>query len=180
MRSSSKNDVSLLDGLGEDEIELLRMRAMRYAERIDDGTGDIAEVVVFRRGTTQYAVPISVLREVRPLRSMCRIPGASLVVPGIVHFRGEILSLHDLEAFMDPTAGGRPAAWVIVAENAGERIGIIADEVLGIEQFAATRVRPPPVTFGERGIPFEGVIDGGVLLLSAERMFDTPSFFSAF
>jgi chemotaxis signal transduction protein len=180
MRSSGKNDVSLLDGLGEDEIELLRMRATRYAERIEDGSNDIAEAVVFRRGPTQYAAPISALREVRPLRSMCRIPGASLVVPGIVHFRGEILSLHDLEAFMDPAAGGRTAAWVIVAEHGGERLGIVADEILGIEQFAASRVRPPPVTFAERGVPFEGVIDGGVLLLSAARIFETASFFFAF
>jgi chemotaxis signal transduction protein len=156
------------------------MRAARYAERMEEGAGDIAAAVIFRRGATQYAAPISALREVRPLLRMCRIPGASAAVPGVVHFRGEILSLHDLAAFMDPSAGGKPAAWIIVAERAGERIGVLADEIIGIEQFAASRVRPPPVTFGERASCFEGVIAGGVLLLSAPRMFETPAFFSAF
>jgi purine-binding chemotaxis protein CheW len=180
MRSPVRSERSALDDLDEHEIELLRIRAARYAERDDGHMVNVAEAVVFTRRGTSYAAPLAALREVRPLRGYCRVPGTSPAVPGIMHLRGEILSLHDLAAFMDPSSSAPSGAWVVVVEHGQERIGLLADEITGIEQYSTSCVRPVPVTFGERGVCLGGILDGGALLLSPSRLFATPAFFSAF
>jgi chemotaxis signal transduction protein len=168
------------EGLREDEVALLLQRASRYAQKPEERAGDISEAVIFVRGPTRYAAPLSALREVRPLRTFCRVPGAAAAVPGLIHYRGEILSVHDLAAFMDPTAAGKDASWVLVAEHRGERIALLGDEIIDIEAFSAARVLPVPITFGERGACFEGVLPGGTLLLSPPRLFAIEGFFCAF
>ncbi len=174
--------VRLGSALSAEEIELLRQRAARYAPAAEETTQDVAWAVVFRRGEARYGFPLASLREVRPLRSFCRIPLASPAVPGILHFRGEILSLHDIAGFMDPARASSlgAASWVIVVEHAGERMGLLADEVIDIERHSAAQISAMPITLGDRAAICDGVLPGGLLLLSASRMFHTDGFFSAF
>jgi len=180
MRDSMVDKPNPEDELTEQEIELLQMRAARYAASSAEASTDIAEGVVFRRGESHWAVPLGALREVRPLRGFRKIPGASAAVPGILHFRGEILSLHDVGAFMHPEAESADAAWVIVIEYGGERIGLAADEIVDIDRYSRSNMHPLPITLGERAAICEGLLPGGVVLLSPARLFDTEAFFSAF
>lgn len=167
-------------GLSAEENDLLRLRAARYALAAEEQATDMTDAVIFRRGQAKYAMPLVALREVRPLRSFCRIPCASPSVPGILHFRGEILSLHDLAAFMEPAIDAADPAWVIVVEHHGERIGLAADEVLDVERHSAKSVQSLPITFGDRGAICDGLLADGTVLLSAPRMFHADAFFSAF
>jgi len=168
-------------GLSADDLALLRKRADRYAVAAGEAARDVAEVVVFQRGEARYGVALGSLRAVRPLRLFCRIPMASPVVPGILHFRVEILSVHDVAAFMAPHRAALPnAAWVIVVEHAGERMGLLGDEIIDIERYSAAGVLPLPITLGDRAAICDGVLPGGVVLLSAARMFHTDTFVSAF
>ena len=113
-------------------------------------------------------------------RSFSPIPSASRTVPGIFHFRGEVLSLHDVAAFMEPAVAADDPAWVIVVEHGGERIGLGADEILDVERHASGAVQMLPVTFGDRGAICDGLLPNAAVLLSAPRMFHTDAFFSAF
>lgn len=178
--SATKNEGSQLDGLTSAEIEILRARAERYAKQPEKRAEDVTHAIVLTRGGARYAAPLRSLREIRPLKVFCRIPDASRCVPGMFHCRGEILSLHDIEAFMMEGAGGRPAPWVLILEQGRERIGLMADEVLDVVEVSAARVMPVPITFGDRATCFEGILDGGVFLLAPPKLFSTPSFFSAF
>ncbi len=166
--------------LSAEEIDLLTQRANRYAVAAEKQATDLTDTVVFRRGNARYAVPLVTLREVRPLRSFCRIPQSSPAVPGIMHFRGEIISLHDLAAFMEPEVDTKNPTWVIVVEYLGERIGLGADEILDVERHSTAIVQPLPITFGDRGAICDGLLPDGSLLLSASRIFHTEAFFSAF
>lgn len=179
MRDSRQdNDVAMT--LSAEDIDLLKQRAARYALASERHATDVTDAVVFRRGNAQYALPLVTLREVRPLRSFCPIPCASPAVPGILHFRGEIIGLHDVTAFMEQSAEFKRPAWVIVVEHKGERMGVGADEILDVERVSAAKVRQLPITFGDRGAICEGMLPDGSLLLSVSRMFNTEAFFSAF
>jgi len=180
MRASTESEPMQSEALTLEEIALLEVRAARYATTEETQATDVAEGVVFRRGDSRWAIPLSSLREVRPLRGFCKIPCASPAVPGILHFRGEILSLHDVRAYMDSTAEGQAPAWVIVVEHEGERIGLAADEILDIEAYSLGELSPLPVTLGERGAICEGMLRGGAVLLSPLSLFRTEGFFSAF
>ena len=85
-------------GLTADEIDLLRRRAARYARRAKDEDITTEEVVLFTRGGASYAVVLRLLREIRPLKKLTLIPSAPRAVPGVFHYRGDILSAHDLGA----------------------------------------------------------------------------------
>ncbi|HSP79255.1 MAG TPA: chemotaxis protein CheW [Myxococcaceae bacterium] len=158
---------------------LLKQRAARYARRAAPWVEEVVEYVAFCRGVGHYALPLVGLREIRPLRHLARIPGASPVVPGVLHFRGELLSAHDLAAWMGHGTYVRPG-WTLVVEHGGARLGLLADEVTGIEKMDASRLGPLPVTLVERGVCFRGVLGGHRLLLEPERLFSTPAFFRAF
>ncbi len=166
--------------LSAEDVDLLKQRAARYALAAETQATDLTDAVVFRRGNAKYALPLVKLREVRPLRSFCAIPQASSAVPGILHFRGEIISLHDLAAFMEPEIDTKNPTWVIVVEHLGERIGLGADEILDVERHSTAVVQPLPITFGDRGAICDGLLPDGSLLLSASRIFHTEAFFSAF
>jgi purine-binding chemotaxis protein CheW len=166
--------------LSTEDIELLKQRAVRYALAAEAQATDLTDAVIFRRGNAKYALPLVTLREVRPLRTYCPIPCASPAVPGILHFRGEIISLHDLAAFMDPAVETDDPTWVIIVEHLGERIGLGADEILDVERHSAAMLKSLPITSGDRGAICDGLLPDGTLLLSASRMFHTEAFFSAF
>lgn len=168
------------EALAPEEIDLLKQRAARYALATEAQATDITDAVVFRRGMAKYALALTALREVRPLRSFCAIPCASSSVPGILHFRGEILSLHDIAAFMEPSIETENPAWVIIVEHMNERIGLAADEILDVESYSSMKIQALPITFGDRAAICDGLLPGGTLLLSAARMFHTEAFFAAF
>jgi chemotaxis signal transduction protein len=158
---------------------LLKQRAARYARRTAPVVEEEVEYMAFCRGAGHYALPLVGLRELRPLRHLARIPGASPVVPGVLHFRGELLSAHDLAAWMGQGSHVRPG-WALVVEHGGARLALMVDEVAGIERMAASQLGALPVTLGERGACFRGVLGGQRLLLEPERLFSTPAFFRAF
>lgn len=172
----------LLAGLTPEEIELLRSRALRYAKTSTEAVRDVLEAVIFVRGSSQYAVMLSALREIRALQGVCLLPGASAVVPGVSYYRGELLSVHDLTAFMNPAvrSATRPAGWVLIVEHEGERLGLLADAVTEIRSLLIASIRPLPLTLGDRSACFQGVLEDGLLLLHAPLLFSTPHFFNAF
>ncbi|MFO0580568.1 MAG: chemotaxis protein CheW [Polyangia bacterium] len=172
----------LFAGLTPSELELLKARAARYAKATAEAAHDMLESVIFTRGSGRYGVVLSVLREIRPLQSVCLLPGASPVVPGVLYYRAELLSVHDLSAFMNPGARAamKPAPWVLIVEHEGERLGLLADAVVEIRSILTADVRPLPITLGDRSSCFKGVLEDGLLLLHAPPLFSNPHFFNAF
>lgn len=172
----------LFAGLTPAELELLKARAARYAKATAEAARDMQESVIFTRGSSRYGVVLSALREIRPLQNVCLLPGASPVVPGVFYYRGELLSVHDLSAFMSlgARAAVRPAPWVLIVEHEGERLGLLADSVIEIRSIRTADVRPLPITLGDRSSCFQGVLEDGLLLLHAPPLFTNPHFFNAF
>ncbi len=160
--------------------ELLRRRAARYARPAVPSAEEVTELVAFSRREGHYALPLASLREIRPLTHLARVPGASPVVAGVFHFRGELLGAHDLGRWLGRGGDGSRPGWVLVVEHGGARLGLLADEVAGIERMPTSQLCPVPVTLGERGACFRGVFGGQRLLLEPERLFSTPAFFRAF
>ncbi len=170
--------------MADEVAALLRRRASRYAVRGALEVAEHGEYLFFTRGSGPYALPVDCLREVRPLRHVARVPGASPVVVGVFAFRGELLSAHDLAGWwtagsVEPGARAR-GEWLLVVEHGGARLGLVADAVEGIERRPTGQLGAVPVLLGERGACFRGLLDARRLLLEPERLFSTPAFFRAF
>jgi chemotaxis signal transduction protein len=159
---------------------LLRTRAERYATVEAEERQILLTVVTFGRGEGRYALPLTQLREIRPLSRFCAIPFAPSIVPGIVHFRGELLSVHDLAAFTRPDQRCEQPGWLLVVEHSGARMGLSADDVMDVIEIEEGTIQPVPVTLEEAAELLTGMTADGVLVVDGARLFDVTRFAQAF
>jgi len=162
--------------------QVLELRAKRYAGMLEQDRSVLFSVVTFRRGAGTYALPLTALKEIRVLGQWCVMPGASPVVPGVVHCRGELLSLHDLSSFAnrESTLEREAPSWVLVAEHRGRRLGVMADDVMDVLEVEVGALRTVPITLGDAVELFVGMLADGVLVVDSPRMFDVPRFAKAY
>jgi chemotaxis signal transduction protein len=149
---------------------LLDVRAARYARTSSEPPAIERTVVAFRRHDSSYGVTLEELREIRALARWCRLPGTSSVVPGVVHYRGELLTLLDLAALSAGACEGAEASWMLVIEQAGERIGLMADDVTDVLALEAGCIHALPLTMGSAGDTFVGMSVDGLLIVDTTRL----------
>lgn len=167
-------------GLSSEEKQLLLERANRYARVAESAVDETTEAVSFKRGDDEFALPLTSLREIRVLRKPCPIPGASRAVPAIFHHRGEILSAHDLSAFLHGAPADARPEFAMIVDDSGRRLALIADELVGVVAVSAGRLVSLPVTLGDRANCFAGVTGDGILVLRPSALFESPALFNAF
>ncbi|MBC7171005.1 MAG: chemotaxis protein CheW, partial [Polyangiaceae bacterium] len=95
------------------------------------------------------------------------------------HHRGEVLSAHDVAAFVGVASSEAPS-FVLIVEHGQRRIGLLADELLDAVRIDAATHRPVPVAMGERAGCFTAVSQGDVLVLDVGGLFSMKRFFCAF
>lgn len=166
--------------LTDTERKLLHNRAERYGSRTSSRTRDRVDYVVFDRRGKAYGIELTALREIRIIDSWCPVPGANAVAPGVVNFRGELLSLHDVGAFLDDgSAAASKWRWLLIVEEGGKRLGLLADDVQGISMLQRDEIRGVPIALGAKAPCFAGIADGELLLLDPAGLFETKTFFLA-
>ena len=174
------SDAEHQDTRKEHAERILHARAERYAAANEEEQTVLATVVTFLRGESRYALPLTNLREIRPLVRFCPIALAPPVVPGIVHFRGELLSVHDLAAFTRPDVRGASPSWLLVAEHEDTRMGLAADDVMDVIEIAEGAVLPVPLTLGDATEVFTGMTREGILIVDGVKVFEVARFAQAF
>ncbi len=143
--SPPAQDNPVADPNGQEVERLLRERALRLAEAVAE-TGDEqrVEVLAVRLGQEQYAIELRVLHSVEPARGLTRVPCTSPTVAGVQNVRGEVITVLDLARVLG-LAGASSSAreYVLVADAAGARVGLLVDAVLGVQSFELDRLAPP-------------------------------------
>jgi purine-binding chemotaxis protein CheW len=111
---------------------VLKARAQTLATASAAAPASGFEVLEFRLAGEHYAIENNWVREVYPLREFTPLPGTPPFVLGIIHVRGQILSVLDLKKFFDlPSQGISDLNKVIVLDNGDMAFGILADAIVG-------------------------------------------------
>jgi purine-binding chemotaxis protein CheW len=123
--------------------ETLRERARQLAQlpaQIADGAEDL--VLVFRLRDERYAIAVSHLRSVQHAQGLTPVPCTPPFVAGMVNVHGDVVSVLDLAVALGLPGATSPDAGtsVLLAECAHGCVGLLADEVLGIERLALNRL----------------------------------------
>ena len=84
--------------------------------------------LVFVAGGRRCACPLEVVREIVPMRSATRLPGAPHWVCGIVNLRGALVTVADLSERFGVARQGTGGD-VLVTEALGKTLGILVDRV---------------------------------------------------
>ena len=122
-----------------------RARTLRGRSTSADSSESALMVVAFSKGTQRYAVPLDDVLEVQPLDHFTSVPKTPPFLPGVVHWRGGLLTLVDLGVlFGFPETGLADVHIYLVVEAAGRRIAIVGREVDEIDTVPISQVKAPP------------------------------------
>ncbi len=102
-------------------------------------------MLVCRVGAERYAFDLDLLREVRLPTGLTPVPCTPPFVAGVLNVRGEILTVLDLAALLDlPRRDAPPpSARAALVQLPEARVGLLVDEVLGVERIALDRLHRP-------------------------------------
>jgi purine-binding chemotaxis protein CheW len=117
-------------------------------------SGKGIQLVTFRLGAENYAVPVWRVKEIiRPI-DMFPVPGMAGPVEGVINLRGEIIPVIRIHDILDverteEASGGRKKR-IIILDAAGGGFGFMVDEVMEVTKISSEQVRPAPATGRDR------------------------------
>ena len=120
------------------------------------------ELLSFRLGGEEYALPVADVREVLKIVQLTSVPNTPDYIPGIMSHRGTMLPILDLcKRFgLAPAVNDEKSRFVIVSSN-DEVVGLLVDRVTGVFRIFPNEIKPAPenIEQGEeflRGIARKG------------------------
>lgn len=129
------------------ETDRLQQRARQYAAGVKNKAelaGDSRSVLTFDLGKEQYGVDVMLVRGVRTISRIARVPGVPGFYRGVMSLRGRIITVMDLRFFFDIPVQDEttpPGELVIVRSNHLE-VGLLAHQVNGVVSVSLSAIKP--------------------------------------
>lgn len=170
------------DGLpkSSEERAILRQRAEQLAERPPDDDDEAGiQFIHFRLGRSEeYGIPYRYAEEILPMQTITRVPCVPPIFSGVTNRRGEMLAVISLKRMFGLDAGEQSAGrdpGIVVVHGAGLIVGLLVDNVLGNEEYRASKLTaaPPSERFGNLDW-VEGICAGRITILNLDKMLADP------
>ena len=149
-----------------------RAQALRGQAGTGKSAGPQLSFLAFCHGAQMYGIPVSEIIEVGPLSDYTPVPGAPSFVPGVIHWRGAIISLLDLVKLFGITETGLIDERVcLIVEATGRRLGILASDVEELYTVSLDQVKSAPELSND--VPLDwviGVYDENRLILKMDAV----------
>ncbi len=167
---ASTNAPTLQEKLAE------RTRRLREQAATAGPTGPQTTFLTFAKGRQRYGVLLDEVLEVQALDQYSAVPGAPPFVPGVVHFRGEILALLDLGRLLNiPETGLADIHFYIVVEAGGRRVAVVAGQIDDLISVASEQIAAAPLLPGQRSPDWMvGVHEENCLIVRMDRLLTDP------
>jgi purine-binding chemotaxis protein CheW len=125
-------------------LELWARRAAKLAQAPpEEESGEQISLVLVRLGREIYGLDARHVWSIKPLEQITRVPRVPNWVAGVVNLRGRIYSVIDLRRFFGLPASqdGAGVPSLIVVETPEMELGLLVDEVLGVEATPLGRIQ---------------------------------------
>jgi len=131
---------------------------------------ELAQFITFKLADTCFGVPIEQVLRIERYRPATRVPNAPPFLEGVTNVHGDIIPVLDLQKRLKvgPGVSNHERARIIIVEAAGQKVGMIVDDVTGIERFALAEIEPPPPMIADiNGVFLAGIVhrEGAMLIL---------------
>ena len=114
---------------------------------------DLKEVqmIIFRLGNEEYAVPITNVQEIIMPQTPTHIPRSPSWVEGVINLRGHIIPIIDGKRKFQLNGQGEIQinSRIIVLDVEPEIVGLIVDEVSEVIHLKTEDIEPPPIDMEE-------------------------------
>jgi purine-binding chemotaxis protein CheW len=114
---------------------------------MESGQKDI-QVIIFKLGNEEYAIPITNVQEIIMFQETTRIPKSPPYVVGVINLRGQIIPVIDGKkkfSISDKNDKDTNNERVMVIEADGQTVGMIVDEVSEVIHLSISDIEEPPV-----------------------------------
>lgn len=136
----------------------------------NSGSAD-EKMVVFTVGSQEYAVPITVVKEVQAWTKPTPVPEAPPMVEGVIDLRGEIIPVVDLGSrFRTERRKPDADARIMVMELEGRHAGWIVDEVVEVHTPAPGAIAPPSPLLSSMSSVVSDPVVVGILKIGENRL----------
>jgi len=112
------------------------------------------EMLSFRLGGEEYAVPVADVREVLKIIQLTTVPNTPDYILGVMSLRGTMLPIIDLcRRFGLPAGVQDEKSRIVVVSSADEEVGLLVDRVTGVFSILPDEIKPAPENI-EQGAEF--------------------------
>lgn len=123
----------------------LALNTAAESETANRHDSDLLQLVTFRVGTEEFAIPILSVQEINRMMQITRVPQSPPFVEGVINLRGKIIPVVDLRRrFGLEQATNSNDTRIIVVEVGGRVIGFTVDRVNEVLRIEENIVEPPP------------------------------------
>lgn len=159
-----------------EEILKERARLLAREKETTRAEGETVQLVEFLLAAEHYGIDSQFVQEVTILRDFTAIPHTPSFVLGIINVRGKIISVLDIKSFLNlPAKGITELNKLIVIKDGQREVGILADEVVGVQRVETGQILPLPLTMGSEGTEFlRGVLANGLIIINAQKFLQDP------
>lgn len=135
---------------------------------------DRLDILAFSLAGEAYAVEITHVREVCPLRDLTALPCTPPFLAGVMNLRGTILAVVDLRKFFElPAKGLTELNRVIVLNNGKTELGLLADSIEGVRDVLISDLQERlPTLTGIRERFLKGITGQLMVVLDARRILE--------
>lgn len=156
---------------------ILAARAQALAAEAPAVPGAGFDTLEFLLAREHYALESEWVREIYPLREFTPLPGTPPFVLGIIHMRGQVISVLDLKKFFDlPSQGLSDLNKVIVLSNGSMEFGLLADVILGTRHILNDDLQAPLPTLTDiRTEYLMGITRQRQIVLDGNKLLSAPS-----
>lgn len=160
--------------MDEQNKEVLRKRAEALSKigLCEEASEKGIEVIVFEVANENYAIELSYIKEVYPLKDLKPIPCVPAYVSGVVNIRRKIISVIDLKIYLGLTGkGSNEPTKMIILRSSEMEFGILADTILGIRHILQKDIQVSlPTLTGVKQEFFKGVTQDALILLDGAKL----------
>jgi purine-binding chemotaxis protein CheW len=141
---------------------------------------DQLQLVAFRLGAEDYAIPIDMVESIIKLGSLTTVPGSPPHVRGVMNLRGRVMSVVDLrQRFNMPPAEDQSDGRILVVQYADSTIGLLVDSVSEVFTLDDNQFQQPPAELGNGLVGgVDGIIhsdDRLIVLLNVEAILNATA-----
>ncbi|EKD30653.1 MAG: hypothetical protein ACD_77C00498G0001 [uncultured bacterium] len=140
-----------------------------------DTTDHTVSLIEFRILPETYAIEEKYVSEVLSLRNLTEIPGTPSYLLGVINFRGKILSVLNLQIFLNKKEKGLAELNKLVVISDGKmEYGIVSDGIFGQKNVDIKSIGSKPTNLDSSMEEFiSGILPDGVILLDGSSLLNT-------
>ncbi len=161
----------------EQELKIMKARAAKLAEPIIEhaSSQDIEFVRFSLEDGGEYGIAYEFVEGIIKPDKLALVPCAPEAVTGVVSWRGSLLAVADISLLF---GGGAQIAkqrpWVVVVQQEGKRLGLLAAVMRSSKIFSASDLKPNlAAEQGQKSEYIQGTIGENIAILKVEALFSS-------